>query len=82
MKSLLRKLHLIPDEREKRRAEKAQRHQTVPNARRSYPDHLAKLLAKNDRERAMSLAVGGDYEATGEALRQGLVRFGLLPQDY
>ena len=30
----------------------------------------------------MSLAVGGDYEVMGEALRQRLVRFGLRPNDY
>ena len=30
----------------------------------------------------MSLAVGGDYEVMGEALRERLVRFGLQPNDY
>ena len=55
---------------------------TLPNVRRSYADHLASLSEKNDPETAMSLAVGGDYEATGEALRQRLIRFGLKPNDY
>lgn len=85
MKSLLRKLHLIPDERalkEERRAEKAARHQVRPNARLPYADHMANLLAKNDPGTAMSLAVGGDYELMGEALRERLVRFGLQPNDY
>ena len=85
MKKLLRKLHLIEDERalnEKRRAEKEERNRVQPNARRSYADHMANLLAKNDPETAMSLAVGGDYEVMGEALRQRLVRFGLRPNDY
>ena len=85
MKSILRKLHLIPDERaekEKRRAEKARRNRVVPNARLSYLDHTTNLLAKNDRAQAMSLAVGGDYEVMGEALRERLVRFGLQPNDY
>ncbi len=81
MKNLLRKLHLIPDPRagqENRRVEKAQRNATVPNARRSYADHLA----KNDPETAMSLAVGGDYEVMGEALRERLTRFGLRSDHY
>ncbi|MGH8095162.1 MAG: class I SAM-dependent methyltransferase [Chthoniobacterales bacterium] len=85
MKNLLRKLHLIPNqraEREKRSAEKARRNLTVPNARRSYADYLASLLAKKHPETAMSLAVGGDYEVMGEALRQRLVRFGLQPDNY
>jgi ubiquinone/menaquinone biosynthesis C-methylase UbiE len=54
----------------------------VPNARLSYADHLTNLLAKNDPATAMSLAVGGDYEIMGEALRERLVRFGLRPNDY
>jgi SAM-dependent methyltransferase len=85
MKRLLRKLHLIPDEpalQERRRAEKERRNRVVPNARLSYADHLTNLLAKNDPATAMSLAVGGDYEIMGEALRERLVRFGLRPNDY
>ncbi len=85
MKSLLRQLHLIPDERalkEKRRAEKERRNRAVPNTRLSYADHLTNLLAKNDPATAMSLAVGGDYEVMGEALRERLVSFGLQPTDY
>jgi len=85
MKSLLRRLHLIRNERflkEGRRAEKEKRNLAVPNARLSYADHMTNLLAKNDPERAMSLAVGGDYEIMGEALRERLVRFGLRPNDY
>src|SRR5450432_2109102 len=78
MKSLLRKLHLIPDER----ALKERRNRVVPNARLSYADHLTTLLAKNDPATAMSLAVGGDYEIMGEALRERLVWFGLQPNDY
>ncbi len=85
MKKLLRKLHLIEDERavkEKRRAEKEERNRMRPNARLSYADHTANLLEKNDSETAMSLAVGGNYEEMGEALRKGLLRFGLQPNDY
>lgn len=85
MKSLLRKLHLIPDEqalKEKRRAEKEARNRVRPNARLSYADHMTTLLAQNDPATAMSLAVGGDYEVMGEALRERLVRFGLQPNDY
>lgn len=85
MKKLLRKLHLFEDEsaqKEKRRAEKEERNRVRPNARRSYADHMANLLAKNDAETAMSLAVGGDYEIMGEALRVRLERFGLQPDDY
>ncbi len=85
MKSLLRKLHLIPDERalkEERRAEKEARNRVRPNARLSYADHMTTLLAQNDPATAMSLAVGGDYEVMGEALRERLVRFGLQPNDY
>ncbi len=85
MKSILRKLHLSQDKRalkEKRRAEKARDNRVMPNARLSYLEHMTNLLAKNDREKAMSLAVGGDYEVMGEALRERLVRFGLQPNDY
>ncbi len=85
MKDLLRKLHLIPDPRagqENRRSEQEKRNLAVPNARRPYADHLASLLEKNDPETAMSLAVGGDYEVMGEALRERLVRFGLRPDHY
>lgn len=85
MKKILRKLHLIEDERaekEKRRREKTARNQVRPNARLSYSEHMASLLAQNDPETAMSLAVGGDYEMMGEALRVRLARFGLQPNDY
>jgi ubiquinone/menaquinone biosynthesis C-methylase UbiE len=85
MKKLLRKLHLIPDERvlkERRRAEKKRRNRVVPNARLSYLDYTTNLLAKNDRAKAMSLAVGGDYEVMGKALCERLVRFGLKPDEY
>lgn len=85
MKKLLRKLHLIEDERalkDKRRVEKEERNRVQPNTRLSYADHMANLLAKNNPETAMSLAVGGDYEVMGEALRERLVRFGLQPDDY
>jgi len=85
VKSILRKLHLVQDKgalQEKQRAEKLKKIQVVPNARVSYPDHLTNLLAKNDREWAMSLAVGGDYEVMGEALRERLVKLGLQPNDY
>jgi len=85
VKSILRKLHLVRDKgalKEKQRAEKLKKNQVVPNARVSYPDHLSNLLAKNDREWAMSLAVGGDYEVMGEALRERLVKLGLQPNDY
>jgi len=85
MKKILRKLHLLEDTRalrEKRRVGKEARQQTEPNTRLSYVDHMARLLAKNDPETAMSLAVGGDYEVMGEALRVRLARFGLQPNDY
>ena len=85
MKSLLRKLRLIPDERapkNEREAEKEARNRVRPNERLSYADHMANLLAKNDPAAAMSLAVGGDYEVMGEALRERLVRFGLQPNNY
>ncbi len=85
MKKILRKLHLIEDERaqkEKRRAENEERNRVRPNARLSYADHMANLLAKNNPETAMSLAVGGEDERMGEALRVRLTRFGLQPNDY
>ena len=85
MKRLLRKLHLLPAKeapQDERLSEGAARDRTVPNARLSYRDYTEKLLAKNDPAAAMSLAVGGDYEVMGEALRVRLVRFGLQPNDY
>lgn len=85
MKSLLRKLHLIPDEQPEKTklcAANATCDLTVPNARLSYADHITNLLRKKDVETAMSLVVGGDYERIGEALRTRLVRFGLRPYDY
>ena len=86
MKKLLRKLHLIEDERarkEKRQTKKEERNRVRTNARLSYADHTANLLKKNDPETAMSLAVGGgNFEVMGEALRQRLIRCGLKPNDY
>lgn len=85
MKRLLRKLHLLPKEKtpqDERPLKGAARDRAVPNARLSYHDYTAKLLAKNDRAAATSIAVGGDYEIMGEALRVRLVRFGLQPNDY
>lgn len=85
MKKILRKLRLIEGERarkERRRTKTELRHEAEPNLRLSYVDHMANLLAKNDPETAMSLAVGGDYKVMGEALRVRLARFGLQPNDY
>lgn len=83
MKRLLRKLHLLPPRTPPRAVAKStERDRTIPNARLSYHDYLAKLLAKNDPATAMALAVGGEYEVMGEALRVRLVRFGLQPNDY
>jgi SAM-dependent methyltransferase len=85
MKKFLRKLRLVEDEgplNENRRAEHEERNRVRPNARLSYPDHIANLLKKNDTGTAMSLAVGGDYEKMGQALRAGVERCGLKPNDY
>jgi SAM-dependent methyltransferase len=85
MKKFLRKLRLIEAEgplKAKGRAEHEERKRVRPNARLSYPDHIANLLKKNDTGTAMSLAVGGDYEKMGEALRAGVERCGLKPNDY
>jgi SAM-dependent methyltransferase len=85
MKNILRKLRLLPDPQagqELERRQKKQRRRPVPNSRRSYADHVTKLLAANDEEKAMSLAVGGDYDLMGKALAGRLERFGLEPTDY
>ncbi|MGH7935884.1 MAG: class I SAM-dependent methyltransferase, partial [Chthoniobacterales bacterium] len=82
MKRLLRKLHLLPLPEASRQKPKASRDLTVANARLSYPDYVAKLLTRNEPAAAMALAVGGDYEIMGEALRSRLVSFGLQPNDY
>lgn len=68
--------------REKQRMEKKKRDIAVPNARLSYEDLMSNLLAKHDAETAMSLAVGGDYELMGDALRARLEGFGLKETDY
>lgn len=79
MGNLLRKLHLLPP---KHRPEKVDRNLVVPNARRSYADVMASLLATHDENEAMSIAVGGEYDRMGQALAIRLERFGLQPNDY
>ncbi len=83
MGNLLRKLHLLP---QKHRAQggvaKADRDLVVPNARRSYADVMANLLATHDENEAMSIVVGGQFDLMGEALAVRLERFGLQLNDY
>ncbi|MBA2433095.1 MAG: class I SAM-dependent methyltransferase [Chthoniobacterales bacterium] len=54
----------------------------MPNARLTYEEMMAGLLSKHDPDTAMSLAVGGDYEAMGETLRQLLESYGLRENHY
>ncbi len=82
MKRWLHKLHLLPRPEALPREPKGSRDLTVPNARLSYRDYMAKLLARNEPAAAMALAVGGKYEVMGEALRSRLISFGLQPNDY
>jgi ubiquinone/menaquinone biosynthesis C-methylase UbiE len=90
LKSLLQKLHLFSDKgdsaeraiKEKQRAQRKKEKIVVPNSRLSYAEAMSQLLGKYDRATAMSLAVGGDYEFMGEALRVRLERFGLKEGDY
>lgn len=55
----------------------------LPHYVRDYRRFVEGLLAKGgDRHQAMSQAVGGEFEAVGEALRQVVVEAGLKADDY
>ena len=90
LKSLLQKLPLFSDKgdsaertiKEKQRAQRKKEKIVIPNLRLSYAEATSQLLGKYDRATAMSLAVGGDYEFMGDALRVRLERFGLKEGDY
>ena len=48
----------------------------------AYRDFVRTLGRRHSTERAMSLAVGGEFEAVGTLEREILIRFGLQPSDY
>jgi ubiquinone/menaquinone biosynthesis C-methylase UbiE len=90
LKNLFQKLHLISGRndsavralKEKQPTQKKKREIAIPNLRLSYGEAVSGLLANYDPAAAMSLAVGGNYEIMGEALRMRLERFGLKDGDY
>jgi len=51
----------------------------LPHFRSSYKKHVKNLKSKYDEERAMSLAVGGEFEAIGKLEKALLVQYGLEP---
>jgi ubiquinone/menaquinone biosynthesis C-methylase UbiE len=48
----------------------------------TYAQHLKTLKSHHSYDRAMKLAVGGEFEATGILERQALIHFGLKKGDY
>ena len=48
----------------------------------SYPEFVSALLKAHPRDEAMSLAVGGGFEALGLLERALLIQWGLGPNDY
>ena len=46
---------------------------------RTYQSHIRKLLATHDEDRAMALAVGGEFETMGILEASLLKQHGLLP---
>jgi SAM-dependent methyltransferase len=52
------------------------------NIRETYRRHVAKLGRRYGRQRAMEVAIGGEFEAFGIVEREILVQYGLGPDDY
>jgi ubiquinone/menaquinone biosynthesis C-methylase UbiE len=48
----------------------------------SYRQHVRNLIATHQRDQAMSMAIGGNYEQFGIMQREFLIQQGLQPQNY
>ncbi len=51
----------------------------IPDFKKSYRKAVDRLKAQHDENKAMSLAVGGEFEAVGKLERALLIQYGLRP---
>ena len=52
----------------------------IPDFKKSYRKAVDRFKGKYDEKKAMSLAVGGEFEAVGKLERALLVQYGLMPE--